>query len=351
MPDNAGEEDGRIKPLTSAAFDDISKYRLSRSKNESTLLPVFTRFLRYFMAVSQHGSIRRASDALGISASSIDRQILLGEEALGTSLFERLPSGLRLTSSGAVLLVQAKRWHREFQDCRAQIDDLKGLKRGHVTLLIPEAMARGMVPEVIAALRVTHPGISLSVRVMTNHDIAPALIEGRGDLALIFDPSATARLSVRARAVFPLGLVTRPDHPLAKLDEARFSLCASYDVIAPSAPLALAQKIEWLVSETGQALNSVCESDDIEMIKSLIRNGVGISILSYVDVVQDVRSGSLAFVPFSNRKIRPFELSFCVDQARSLPMAARVVAQALEAAFPGLSPPLRDGDPDADQPS
>ncbi|WP_336947162.1 LysR family transcriptional regulator [Asaia sp. HN010] len=312
-------------------------------------MPVFSRFSRYFMAVAQHGSIRRASEALGISASSIDRQILLGEESLGSPLFERLPSGLRLTAAGALLLVQTRRWQRELETCRTEIDDLKGLRRGHVTLLIPEAMARGMVPGAIATLRARHPGITLSVLVRANHEIAPALIEGQGDLALVFDPVRNSRLSVRASIACPLGFVTPPDHPLAAQNEARFSLGASYPLIAPAAPLALAQKIAWLTAETGQEGLPVCESDDIETIKSLVRSGVGISILSFVDVMQEVSDGSLAFVPLANRKIRPFELCFCVDQARSLPAATRLVAQSLEAAFPTLVLPERTAR--GDQPS
>lgn len=304
-------------------------------------MPVFSRFSRYFMAVAQHGSIRRASEALGISASSIDRQILLGEETLGSPLFERLPSGLRLTAAGAMLLVQTRRWQRELDACRTEIDDLKGLRRGHVTLLIPEAMARGLVPGVIAALRIQHPGITLSVLVKANHEIGPALIEGQGDLALIFDPVLSSRLSVRARIGCPLGFVTLPGHPLTAQGEVRFSQGVSYPLIAPAAPLALAQKIAWLTAETAQEGLPVCESDDIEAIKSLVRSGVGISILSSVDVMQEVSEGSLTFVPLANRKIRPFELCFCVDQARSLPAATRLVAQSLEAAFPALALPER----------
>ena len=44
--------------------------------------------LRYFEAVAEEGSIRRASDRLHISASAVNRQILKLEDHLGTPLFE-----------------------------------------------------------------------------------------------------------------------------------------------------------------------------------------------------------------------------------------------------------------------
>jgi DNA-binding transcriptional LysR family regulator len=58
----------------------------------------FSRFTRYFMEVARLGSLRRAAEVLHVSASAIDRQILLAEQKYETALFERLPSGMRLDS-------------------------------------------------------------------------------------------------------------------------------------------------------------------------------------------------------------------------------------------------------------
>lgn len=92
-------------------------------------MPVFSRFLRYFIAVAQQGSIRKASDELNIAASAIDRQILQGEKLLGTQLFERLPTGLRLTTAGELLLSSGIRWTRDLRALTTQIDNLKACGR------------------------------------------------------------------------------------------------------------------------------------------------------------------------------------------------------------------------------
>lgn len=81
------------------------------------------------MAVAQHGSIRKASDELHIAASAIDRQVLQGEKILGTQLFERLPSGLRLTTAGELLLTSCRRWSRDLNALQTQLDNLKGLRQ------------------------------------------------------------------------------------------------------------------------------------------------------------------------------------------------------------------------------
>ena len=86
----------------------------------------FSRFTRYFLEVTQHRSIRRAAEVLHVSASAIDRQILKVEEELGVPLFERLPSGLRLTSAGELVLANARQWQKEYARTREQIDEMQG---------------------------------------------------------------------------------------------------------------------------------------------------------------------------------------------------------------------------------
>ena len=112
-------------------------------------MPAFSRFIRYFLAVGELGSIRKAADVLNVSASAIDRQILNVEADIGMSLFERLPSGLRLTAAGEIMMASGKRWRKEQAGVRAQMEDLRGLKRGHVDIAVIDALAKGFLPATI----------------------------------------------------------------------------------------------------------------------------------------------------------------------------------------------------------
>src|SRR5258706_5006238 len=61
------------------------------------------RIFSYVDAVARCGSIRRAAEALHIASSALNRRVLDMEEELGTTLFERLPRGVRLTAAGALI--------------------------------------------------------------------------------------------------------------------------------------------------------------------------------------------------------------------------------------------------------
>src|SRR5579862_3118335 len=56
--------------------------------------------VRYFLAVAREGSVRAAAERLGVNHSTVLRRIAQLEERLGSQLFEKLPSGYRLTTAG-----------------------------------------------------------------------------------------------------------------------------------------------------------------------------------------------------------------------------------------------------------
>lgn len=65
--------------------------------------------IRYFVAVAEEGHLGRAARRLHLSQPPLTRQIRSLEQELGVPLFERTPRGMRLLSSGEVLLVRARR--------------------------------------------------------------------------------------------------------------------------------------------------------------------------------------------------------------------------------------------------
>jgi DNA-binding transcriptional LysR family regulator len=64
--------------------------------------------LRYFVAVAEEASVSRAARRLNISQPPLTRHIRSLEDELGTSLFERGPTGMRLLPPGEALVARAR---------------------------------------------------------------------------------------------------------------------------------------------------------------------------------------------------------------------------------------------------
>lgn len=300
-------------------------------------MPAFSRFLRYFMAVGRLGSIRRAADELNVSASAIARQILNVEAEIGAPLFERLPSGLRLTAAGEIMMAAGGRWQKNMLDVRAQIEDLRGLKRGHVEMAVIDALAKGAIPAAIQAIKSRYPGITIGVRVLENEDVRKAVADGTVDFGILFEPHSFRDLTVRAFVEVVLGFVTAPDHPLAQTSEARFSACAESPLVVPVEPLAVSQQLAVLEGATGMRIDRTASSDNIQMIISLVLQRVGIGILTSLDVRTEVEAGVLSFTRISDALLRPMTLALCTAAARTPSYAAGLVLGEIENGFADLS--------------
>jgi DNA-binding transcriptional LysR family regulator len=299
-------------------------------------MPAFSRFLRYFLAVGRLGSIRKAADQLNVSASAIDRQILNVETDLGMPLFERLPTGLRLTAAGEIMMAAGLRWQKNLVDMRAQLDDLRGLKRGHVDIAIIDALAKGYVPTAIQSIQSRYPGITIGIRVLENDAVRAAITSGEVDFGIFFEPQSYRDITVRAFVEVVLGFLTPAGHPFGLQREARFSSCVGSPLIVPGPPLAVCQQIAVLEGTTGAVLDKAITSDNIQMVTSLVLQGVGIGILTSLDVITEVKRGLLSFTRISDPILRPMTLALCTASLRSPSYAASIVLREIENDFAQL---------------
>lgn len=313
-------------------------------------MPAFSRFLRYFMAVGRLGSIRKAADVLNVSASAIDRQILNVEADIEMPLFERLPTGLRLTAAGEIMMASGARWQKDLVDMRAQIEDLRGLKRGHVEIAVIDALAKGYIPGVIQTIQQRHPGITIGVKVLNNDAVRLAIMNGDADFGIFFEPQSFRGITVRAFVEVVLGLLTPPGHALGQVQETRFSACAGSALIVPAEPLAVCQQIAVLEGTTGVVVDKTVASDNIQMITSLVLQGVGIGILTSIDVMTEVKRGLLSFTKISDSILRPMILALCTSSARTPSYAAGIVLREIEHGFAQLGYPASIESTDAPPP-
>lgn len=141
--------------------------------------------LRAFETVARIGNFTRAAEELFVTQPSLSRQISTLEADLGNELFRRAPTGITLTDAGEVLLPIARRMLGDAELARRQLDEISGLRRGHVRLGAPPTLCVSMVADVLATFRSAHPGIDLHVTESGSRLLVDALEESMLDLALV----------------------------------------------------------------------------------------------------------------------------------------------------------------------
>ena len=100
----------------------------------------------------------RAAEELHVAQSALSHQISLLERELGTPLFERTSRRVRPTEAGAVIARRARRVMSELDGAAAEIDELRGLRRGRVRIgaLLPAGDLD--VPGIVARFSHRYPG-------------------------------------------------------------------------------------------------------------------------------------------------------------------------------------------------
>ncbi len=297
----------------------------------------FSRFTSYFLEVAHQGGLRKAAEVLHVSASAIDRQILQAERVLDAALFERLPTGLKLTAVGEMFLHDLRRWTKEYSRTLERIDELKGLKRGHLRIAVIEALGEGIVVRTIADMCREFPQLTFQLDVLPNRQVGEQVSAAEVDFGLLFEPVEHAGLEIRALAEIPIGIAVPVDHPLAGKSRISLSTALAYRQLISAAPLIVHDRAKALYVQHKVDSSHVVGCNNVMMMKSMIRAGVGIGILSFLDVATDCQDGRLAFVPLQGKSVKPLELALCVAPRRQLSRAAILVIQRLSAAMKHLA--------------
>src|SRR6056297_1871955 len=120
---------------------------------------------RLIEAVARAGSIRKAAEDAGLTASALNRRIARFEDEFGARIFERLARGVRLNSAGELVLQHYRAQRSDMARVQGQVADLKGVRRGHVTIACSQALLPYFMPEQIARYRCAHPGVTFAVKV------------------------------------------------------------------------------------------------------------------------------------------------------------------------------------------
>ncbi len=90
--------------------------------------------LRYFAGVVEHGSFRKASDALNISQPALSLSIKGLEKDLGFQLLDRGPTRVTPTAYGRSLFTRAKQIESDLERVLDELSELSGMATGRVTV-------------------------------------------------------------------------------------------------------------------------------------------------------------------------------------------------------------------------
>jgi len=288
--------------------------------------------LSYFREVARVGSIRRAAASLNVAASALNRQILKLEEELGTPLFDRLPAGMRLTVAGELLLQHVTGTLHDFDRLRAAIDDLKEARSGHVSIVALDSLLVDFLPRALDRFRSEFPAVNYAVLAVQPSDVPKAIAAGDADLGFTFVTAqipATVRFMAEVPA--PIGIVMRPDHPLANRLLVEFDEVRPYNIFTQPGPLPRAAETDAGFTALRNSLSPKLLSNSIQMLKLSVMLNMGIAFFTRLGFLHEIEQGELVWRPFNSPGINQLRIGLMVPASRAMSPPAQQLARRLAA--------------------
>jgi len=292
--------------------------------------------LRAFTRVADLGSVSGAARALGMPKSSVSRSLARLEEALGTSLIERLTRHLRLTDAGRVLHLHAARILDDISEAEKAVGSLIGRPSGPLRVSVGFTFAVGPLAQMLPAFLEAYPDVRV---VLTVDNRRSDLLSEDIDVAIRIGPLADSELIARKIGMIDLWLCASASYLAARGTPRVVQQLAGHTMISHVDR----RDVRSMNAPSGERVDLTIEPGTVipepAVAKAVLIGGAGIGWLPAFEAQDAVASGLLIHL-LQDYQADRLEVHALYPSHRSLSAKLRVFLDALiahlAAGYPGF---------------
>ena len=274
--------------------------------------------LRTLVRVAELGSLSKAADRLCIAQPALSRQVRMLEEELGTRLFDRHGRGMVITEQGRTVLHHATRILKEVDAIKAEVIEEKDAFAGHVSIGMPPTVSNVLAAPLLSAIHAVHPNARCRMVSSYSLYLLDWIYRGEIDIAVLYDPQSIISLKCEPLIEEAFHVVAPASAGLSQQEPVRFAALAGKPLLLPSANHGLRQIVEQCAQGCGITLDVRVEVDSYSMLRQLVTNGNGWTILPLASVRSDPAFSGLSSAPIVDPVPRRLlELSLPADRPES----------------------------------
>src|SRR6266542_4215319 len=266
---------------------------------------------------------------------AISRQILLLEEELNEAVFLRVGRRIRITPCGEALLQLSHRVFQDLKDTVSFIGDSRQALRGPVRLVGGMTVSLYVFPALLREFRRIHPQADLKIWAGATDKCIAAIRAGTADLGLLTLPIEEPDIVSVPALAEELLLVASPSHPLARKKRivAQDLRKQNFVLFEPGSNTRRVID-EFFLRESVDA-RIVMETENVEIIKALVRHNIGITIISFQSVAREFASGQLFCARIAGQELIR-KTGWVYARSNRIPRSVQEVLSAFERIRPKL---------------
>lgn len=247
------------------------------------------RHLITFKTIVNKNGFNKAAEHLGYAQSSITTHVKELEKELGRPLFDRLGKRVILTHFGEQYLPYAN----QIIELYEQSLTIDKEPQGDLTIGISESLTICRIPLILLEFKQKYPKVSLYVKSLENYDVTKSLQSGDIDLALVLEnKNWTQEELYIEELVREIMVFISPHSKGDTLNTALYSdLKCSYKSVFD----------DYIISNELYIKDSI-EFQSIEAIKQCVKNGLGVSLVPFFSVKEELKNGLFKGEKVSNQQ-------------------------------------------------
>jgi LysR family transcriptional regulator, transcription activator of glutamate synthase operon len=281
--------------------------------------------LRYLVALAEERHFTRAAAREHIAQPALSQQIRRLEDELGLALVDRTTRRVEMTEAGQLLVTRARRILAELDAAHTEMQALRGVEIGHVTVGALHTMGLVDLSLVLAIFHERHPGVELTVREQSSEELAEMLRADTLDLAFLSVTERVERhgLSCHQLVSEEVMVIVPPDHPLARRKRIKMRELAAERFISFRPGARLRELLVGAAREAGFEPHVKLESNESQRIRRLVARGMGVALLPRSDATG--AGGDVAVLSLTDPALaRDITLAWRADRRHS-PAAAEFI--------------------------
>jgi len=255
--------------------------------------------LESFLWVAELQSFTRAARQLYLSQPAVSFQIKALEDDLEVMLFKRGDKKMILTDAGQLLYRETKQMFRHYQKIKAGLDDLKGLKTGHLIVGAGTIPGEYILPLLIGDFKKKYPGIQITLKVSGSGQVERWVREREIDLGITGVLVEGQEIECRPWLQDQLVLIVPPLHPWADLGTIKVTDLKNETMIFREQGSGTRRTIEQKLAEHNISMEQIPQGIELGSSRAVItavEAGLGVSIVSRYAVRESLELGRVKVV-------------------------------------------------------
>ena len=251
------------------------------------------RQLEILQTIAETGSFTACGKKLNVSQSAISRQILLLEDELGEPLFLRIGRQVRMTPAAESLVQLGQRVFLDVRETVGSITDRTRELSGTLRLSGGMTVCLYVFPPLLKHLRRIHPHLDVRLTVALAGRSVQEIRGGRVDAGLLTLPVEETDLVTVPALREELLLITAPAHQLAKRRKVQARDLSGLPFVLFEVGSATRKVIDNFFASQSIDPTIVMDTENVEIIKAMVKTGLGVGIVPFQSVAREVKAGQL----------------------------------------------------------